>query len=378
MFRRVGVACATAILIIAAALPAAAQSPSAGGWTVVVEGLDAPRGITFGPDGTLYVAETGEGGETTVETPRGPAQVGATAAISSVTDGVATRVVEGLPSIVIAPEVIGPADVAVKEDGTLVVPFPLGGDTALRDAIGAPLNEHLGWLTNIAADGTISGVADLLAWEAANDPDATFGNVVDSNPNSVALLPDGGTLVVDSGGNTLLWVGPDGSITLVATFPPAMHPAPPDPTASADPGASPAMMPTQAVPTSVVVRDGAMYVSFLTGFPFPVGGASVLQVQQDGTSVVYASGFTNVIDLAFAPDGTLYVLEIAHNGLLDVMGGGAPTGGLWSVPPDGGEPTLVSTDLQLPGGIAVDESGTVFVTAGTLNPNGGAVLSWTP
>jgi hypothetical protein len=378
MDRRIIVAGATAALVAAVAVPAGAQSPSAatGGWTVLAEGLDAPRGITIGPDGTLYVAETGEGGPDKVATPRGDAMVGPSAAISTIKDGTATRVVEGLPSLVIGQEVIGPADVAVRDDGTFVVPFPLGGGPELRDAVPAPLNEHLGWLTTIAADGTITPVADLVAWEAANNPDkADPGATVDSNPNGVALLPDGGTLVTDAGGNDLLWVGADGKVILVTTFPPSFNPGPTDPTASVDPNASPVMIPTQAVPTSVVVGpDNAMYVSFLTGFPFPVGGSSVLKVQQDGTSEVYASGFTNVIDLAFAPDGTLYVLEIAHNGLLS----GDVTGGLWSVPPGGGDATLVSTDLMMPGGIAIGEDGTLYVTTGASIPNAGTVVSWKP
>ena len=60
-------------------------------------------------------------------------------------------------------------------------------------------------ISDAAADGTITPVADLVAWEAANDPDAADpGATVDSNPNGVALLPDGGTLVTDAGGNDLL------------------------------------------------------------------------------------------------------------------------------------------------------------------------------
>jgi hypothetical protein len=223
-------------------------------------------------------------------------------------------------------------------------------------------------------------VADLVQWEADNDPDAADpGAIVDSNPYAAALLPDGGTLVTDAGGNDLLWVGADGTVILVATFPPTFNPGPVDPTASVDPNASPVMIPTQSVPTGVVVGpDMAMYVGTLTGFPFPVGGASVLRVQQDGTTEVYADGFTNVIDLAFGPDGTLYVLEIAHNGLLALMGAGDMTGGLWSVPPGGGEATLLSTDLMMPGGIAVGEDGTIFVSTGASIPNGGSVVSWTP
>ena len=386
MDRRIVVAGATAVLVAAVAVPAGAQSPSAatGGWTVLAQGLDAPRGITIAPDGTLYVAETGEGGTETVPVSvRGATpMVGATAGITTIKDGTVARVVDGLPSILAGNEILGPSDVAIKDDGTLVVPFPLGGGPEFRDAVPAPYNEHLGWLTTIAADGTITGVADLVAWEAANNPDAADpGSSIDSNPNGVALLPDGGTLVTDAGGNDLLWVGADGQVILVATFPPTFNPAPTDPTASADPNASPVMIPTQAVPTAVAVGpDQAMYVSFLTGFPFPLGGSSVLKVQQDGTSEVYASGFTNVIDLAFGPDGTLYVLEIFHNSMLPIaLGVGSDvSGGLWSVPPGGGEPTLLSTDLMMPGGIAVGDDGTLYVTTGASIPNAGSVVSWKP
>jgi hypothetical protein len=245
-----------------------------------------------------------------------------------------------------------------------------------------PTGEPLGTRANSAADGTITPIADLVAWEAENNPDAADpGSSVDSNPNGVALLPDGGTLVTDAGGNDLLWVGADGKVILVATFPPSFNPAPTDPTASADPNASPLMIPTQAVPTSVAVgQDMAMYVGFLTGFPFPLGGSSVLKVQQDGSSEVYASGFTNVIDLAFGPDGTLYVLEIFHNSMLPIaLGiGNDVSGGLWSVPPNGGEPTLLSTDLMMPGGIAVGKDGTIYVTTGASIPNAGSVVSWKP
>jgi hypothetical protein len=306
--------------------------------------------------------------------------VGTSAAITAIKDGAATRVVEGLPSIAVgAPpqtEIIGPSDVALKEDGTFVVPMPLGGGPELRAAIPSPLGDNLGWLVTIAADGTITRIADLVQWEADNNPDAADpGATVDSNPYAVALLPDGGTLVADAGGNDLLWVGADGNVILVATFAPTLNPGPPAPGTSPDPNASPVMIPTQAVPTSVVVGpDMAMYVGQLTGFPFPVGGASVFRVQQDGTTEVYATGFTNIIDLAFGPDGTLYVLEIAHNSLLS----GDVTGGLLSVPPGGGEPTLLSTDLMMPGGIAVGEDGTIHVTTGASIPNAGTVVSWKP
>ena len=58
----------------ALAAPSKAKSPSeamadaarngagGGGLEVVADGLDNPRGIGFGPDGALYVAESGSGG----------------------------------------------------------------------------------------------------------------------------------------------------------------------------------------------------------------------------------------------------------------------------------------------------------------------------
>ena len=81
----------------------------------------------------------------------------------------------------------------------------------------------------------------------------------------------------------------------------------------------------QAVPTSIAKGpDGQYYVSQLTGFPFPVGGANVYRVNpRTGEKSVFASGFTNIMDLAFGRDGTLYVLEIDHDGLLGASGDGA-------------------------------------------------------
>jgi sugar lactone lactonase YvrE len=107
----------------------------------------------------------------------------------------------------------------------------------------------------------------------------------------------------------------------------------------------------------------------LTGGPFPIGGAAVWQVTPDGTATKYTEGFTNIIDIAFGPDGTLYVAEITHDGLMSVFGAGAaPVGAIYSVPPGGGEPTLIVNDerVMAPGGIAVDADGAVYVSTNTI------------
>jgi sugar lactone lactonase YvrE len=383
MSRRFAALAMAGALAVVLAVPAAAQDESAspGAWTTVVEGLDSPRGLTIGPDGTLYVAESGEGGDTCMTTPLGEGCMGLTGGVSAIEDGVATRVVDGLPSARMGEgpemEISGPSSVAIAEDGSFILPIWLGpGGLELRASLPEELGQYLGWLISVAPDGTITPIADLAQWEADNNPDADDpGSAVDSNPYAVAIAPDGTYLVADAGGNDILMVAADGTITLGALFHATMMPAPPDPTASADPGASPAMVPMQAVPTSVVIGpDGAAYVGELTGFPFPVGGASVWRVEPGSEPTRFAEGFTNVIGIAFGPDDTLWVAEIFHNSILS----GDPTGGLWSVAPDG-DPTLVATDgLMLSGGVAVADDGTVHVSNGAVIPNGGSIVSMTP
>ena len=90
-----------------------------------------------------------------------------------------------------------------------------------------------------------------------------------------------------------------------------------------------------------------------------------------GAATVFASGFTNIMDLAFGKNGTLYVLEIARNGLLS----GSPEGGLFAVSRHGTKRQIVlpAGKLTMPGGIAVGKDG-LYVTNKAGSPGGGEVL----
>lgn len=52
-------------------------------------------------------------------------------------------------------------------------------------------------------------------------------------------------------------------------------------------------MPMESVPTSVAYGpDGALYVSELTGFPFPAGASTIWRVVPGKAPTVYATGLT--------------------------------------------------------------------------------------
>src|SRR5215213_5852173 len=70
--------------------------------TVVMSGLDSPRGLALDPRGALYVAEAGRGGGVGAPSvvQRGSAfYYGATGAISRLWHGQQERVATGLPSL---------------------------------------------------------------------------------------------------------------------------------------------------------------------------------------------------------------------------------------------------------------------------------------
>jgi hypothetical protein len=329
-------------------------------WTVVADGLANPRGITFGPDGALYVAEAGSGGAgACIEGPEGQVCFGNSGAITRVTLDGTTRaatsqaqVVTGLPSLgapTTGDGATGPHAVAFDSAGDMLLITGLGGPPDWQDASG-PLGTdgaEFAWLMEAdpVADSYTPWV-NLAAFEAAENPD---GGQLDTNPFGLVAVGDD-LAVTDAGGNALLSVSSAGDVATTAVFPARMIEFPPG---------TGAMIPSEAVPTGVVVGpDGAFYVSQLTGFPFPVGEAAVWRVEPGGSLEVYAGGFSSILGIDFAADGSLYVLEMFTNGQLS----GSPVGRVVHVATDGTRTTIAREGLILPTGIAVGPDQAVYVS----------------
>lgn len=305
---------------------------------------------------------------------------------------------------------------ATAPDGSLLVADAGAGIVELRKGTGALIAELPG-VTDLApigrgdmfavrgggpgqttgalfrvSRGSIRQIGDLYAFEAAVNPHPT---AVDSNPFDVAALTGGTALVADAGGNDLLIVDQAGNVDWIAMFPDepvstadlkslAGCPAPP-------PGSEficglPPMLPAQAVSTSVAIgEDGAYYVGELKGFPAPRGESRVWRIEPGtlhadcGSSpacTVVADGFTSIVDLAFGPDGTLYVVELdeaswaAVEFQLPGLGGtvNACDTSSWTC-------SEVATELPMPIAVTVGRDGTVYAAINAVVPGAAQVIA---
>ena len=367
------VASAAAMLALGGVASAQAPEPSRGSspFKVVAKGLDNPRGLAIGPNGALYVAEAGKGGTGPCgqSAEGGQACYGKSGAVTRLKDGAQRRLIKGLPSYAGKDgfAATGPSDVSVLGRADSLKLFVTVGGFVTED--GGPRavsgDDRFSSLLR-AKGGEVNRVADLLAYEKKNNPD---GQQIDSNPYSM-VASKGERVVADAGANDLLKVK-RGEISTLAVFPDREVEGPGGETVRMDP-----------VPDALAKASGLGYfVGELTGFPFPVRGARVYLVVPDigpvpGIGpVVYARGFTNIIDVAVGPKGGLYVLEIAKKGLLQAFSpGGDFTGRLVHLSPNGERKVVASKGLVAPTSVAVGPKGAVYVSNFGIFPGKGEVV----
>ena len=359
--------------LFALAPGAVAQLPiAASSGTILASGLNDPRGLTFGPDGTLYIAEAGTGGTTsTVGTctqglpPLGPYKGGPSARISKIArNGKLTILATGLPSFVDIPgDIIGVADVAFL-DNNLYALISGGGcshgnPTLPNGIVKVSLN-----------DGKWNYITNLSLFYMEHP--AAYPDTTDFEPDGVPysmIAHDGRLFSVESNHGTITETAPDGATREVIDL--SFHFG-------------------HVVPTSIVAKENNLYVGNLGQFPIasqwervttlswdinfndPTPGLGNKPEDLNRLRIAGSrAGFTTVVALKLGPDGLLYALELSDTP------GGFPNPGdgkVMRLNADGSIQTVV-TGLSVPGGMTFGPDNALYITNnGDLGPGMGQIL----
>lgn len=314
------------------------------GATVVAEGLWNPGNLVFGPDGTLYIAESGVAG-VVEEAPAGTPEPAATP-------------VQG-PAPLVRPQVSmvapdGTQSVLTDAVGGIGIGFygtevfvSNGGTSVSMGMIPQPEENTIAAID--VETGDVRLVASLGEYEVENNPDET-----DVNPNLYGLdiSEDGTIYVADAGGNTIYSVdAASGAFELFAVVPDltTMTGAEPDPEFG----------PRQAVPVATVIDDGGYINVLLLSEGWE--GPSVLAYAPDGTFTEGVSNLSTVVNAALGPDGLLYVSQLTA----DFTGEAPAPGNVFRITAEG-EVVPVVEGLFFPHGIAFDAEGNLYVAVNSI------------
>jgi hypothetical protein len=323
---------------------------------VYATGLNNPRGLKFGPDNQLYVAEGGVGGTNTtnctqVIPPVGP-YTGSTngSRISRINaSGKRMTYVDNLPSSQTSPAqgslISGVADVAFIGQ-TLYAIF--GGAGCSHGVQGIP-NEVI----SVKANKTWNSVANLSNFLMNNpvanpepddfEPDGTWYSMINVNGDLYAVEPNHGE--VDR-------ISTNGKITRIIDV-------------SAKEG--------HIVPTALAYDNGYFYLGNLSTFP-AMTQSKVYKINMNGQIIDSVGGFNAILGVAFDESGGMYVLENFTNNPFPTPG----TGDIVRVDHSGNRQVIIS-GLNLPTAMTFGPDGKLYVSEWGFGmpPGGGQILQIT-
>ncbi len=321
---------------------------------VFASGLNNPRGLKFGPDGYLYVAEGGEGGTDStvgqcdqVVPPIGPYKGGYTSRISKISmNGIRTTVADNLPSSQTSAQTGG------LTSGVADIAFINGVLYGIES--GAGCSHGLAGTDNVIfrvnPNGTTTTIANLSEYQRTHpvanpeeddfEPDGTWYSMISLRGDLYAVEPNHGELVK---------VTLNGSVSRVVDV-------------SASQG--------HIVPTALAYH-GNFYIGNLNTFPVNPGSSSIFKVTPSGQIKKDEAGFTTVLGIAFDNRDRMYVLEMST-----AAGDPAPfTGKIIRVSPSGAQEEIV-TGLFFPTGMAFGPDGSLYISnkGFGLPPGSGEIL----
>lgn len=334
--------------------------------TMVATGLNSPRGIWVNDDGSMYVAESGNGGSEVIPPPAGsptstlPIMRGYSGQITRIgADGTKSVIAANLPSAGDGEGYVGPEGLIVANGYIWVV---TGAITSAPTRL-----KNDGSVLRIDPNtGAIKLIADISANELAHNPQAVVPHRPDSDPYGITLGSDKNLYVTDAAGNDLYLVDPTtGAYRIVTHFAgiPITHPNP-------ERGGK---MENDPVPTGVVgATDGRIFVGLLGGgAPMP-GLTKVEVVAPDGTVKDYGTGLTYVTGVTIAPDGNLYAVEMTGGLDLTAHPPMLKPGDVVRIMSDGSK-QVVASGLSAPSSVDFDRAGNMFVTVNSGSTNGGVL-----
>jgi hypothetical protein len=239
--------------------------------------------------------------------------------------------VDGLPSVEVKTEYQGQAftslvgvSAAQVEGSTLIsiinrlygvggAPIPSLADVPVTSVLRSrlPLAQSTPSASTVSTQqDSFTVLASLYDFERRANPD---GRGVESNPYDM-VLQNGYAYVSDAAANTIMRINTTtGEMEMYALFKEMPNPQFPE-------TGAPTM---DTVPTGLEFGpDGALYVAFLTGFPFPKGGAGVYRLVDnngDGDALdpdeenLVVTGLNAATDVTFDAEGAMYTSEFSLN-----------------------------------------------------------------